>query len=433
MACGSLPMPGKERFGWCTLGLPDYALPTQGTTDERSPRRRPVKYHPAHCPRAQTFLQTENMNPIKRFWAWISLQRSNQLAQIALAIVAIFGYFYTVVPVFQKERLAEQVADYEGQLKQLRPKIAETEAQLIELQQERDKATQDAAREREKLARDAARQLADAQREQTRLLNDLQSTERQLAAARDERTKVARQTEYMVYRYRLPDGTPAVTPEQVKVAQQNDLKTSYGSDLWSQCSLGLGATWPFARFSPNSSRWQFNKKDPTYPFSQKEMDALKAYGAKFPLKVATDCISSVAAALLQRYPSFASEIESLKDESIDYANRMAASKPWALPVQADDVLQALAKGRADAEADRASQLKKNKDEYGDWESVLLPDRRAIFKNNYEVGIHNANIAANMAIQSAEANARKAADDLQSAIGTEVDRLVNHGVKTNAAK
>jgi hypothetical protein len=49
------------------------------------------------------------------------------VAQIALAVVAIFGYFYTVLPVYQKERLAEQVAEYEGIIKKQAPKIAEAE------------------------------------------------------------------------------------------------------------------------------------------------------------------------------------------------------------------------------------------------------------------------------------------------------------------
>jgi cytochrome c-type biogenesis protein CcmH/NrfG len=52
------------------------------------------------------------------------------IAQIAVVIVAIFGYFYTVIPVYQKERLAEQAAEYEGIIKKQTPKIAEMDKQI---------------------------------------------------------------------------------------------------------------------------------------------------------------------------------------------------------------------------------------------------------------------------------------------------------------
>ena len=38
------------------------------------------------------------------------LARSNSFAQIAVATVAIFGYFYTVIPVYQRELLSEEIA-----------------------------------------------------------------------------------------------------------------------------------------------------------------------------------------------------------------------------------------------------------------------------------------------------------------------------------
>ena len=67
------------------------------------------------------------------------LETTNHVAQIALAVVAIFGYFYTVRPIYQKEQLAEQVPEYETIIKAQKPKIAETEGHLADLQRERDR------------------------------------------------------------------------------------------------------------------------------------------------------------------------------------------------------------------------------------------------------------------------------------------------------
>jgi len=48
---------------------------------------------------------TINKKGLDRF-----LLRSSNLAQIAVAILAIYGYFFTVVPIYQKEVLAEEIA-----------------------------------------------------------------------------------------------------------------------------------------------------------------------------------------------------------------------------------------------------------------------------------------------------------------------------------
>lgn len=67
---------------------------------------------------------------------WLSFVE--KLSQIVLVVVAVFGYFYTVKPIYQKDRLEEQVAEYEGILKEQRPKVAALETQLKTLAAERD-------------------------------------------------------------------------------------------------------------------------------------------------------------------------------------------------------------------------------------------------------------------------------------------------------
>ncbi|VAW13826.1 hypothetical protein MNBD_BACTEROID05-490, partial [hydrothermal vent metagenome] len=53
------------------------------------------------------------------------LSRSSHVAQIVLVAVAVFGYFYTVVPVYQKDLLSEQISQKELELNELKQKISD--------------------------------------------------------------------------------------------------------------------------------------------------------------------------------------------------------------------------------------------------------------------------------------------------------------------
>ena len=190
----------------------------------------------------------------------ISLEAVSHVAQIALAVVAIFGYFYTVLPVYQKERLAEQVAEYEGVIKKQTPKIAEAESHLTELAQERQ-----------------------------RLIQDLKSVEHDLSLARDQKSKlenhlssvvsqkerIENQIQYMTFRYRLPDGSPATSPQQVKAAQAVELRRSFLASLSMRCTLGISNDDAFPSYSyikddDKNKFWPFTEKHShtTCPFSK---------------------------------------------------------------------------------------------------------------------------------------------------------------------
>jgi len=52
-----------------------------------------------------------------------NLSRASHIAQIVLVCVAVFGYFFTVRPVYQKELLAEDVAQKQVELQSLREQI----------------------------------------------------------------------------------------------------------------------------------------------------------------------------------------------------------------------------------------------------------------------------------------------------------------------
>lgn len=320
----------------------------------------------------------------------LTIETVSHVAQIALAVVAIFGYFYTVLPVYQKERLAEQVAEYEGIIKKQAPKIAEAEGRLAELEQERWRLTQ-----------------------------NLKNIEGQLSIARDQKSKIEGQVQYMTFRYRLPDGTPATTQQQVRTAQTLELRRSFLSTLNMSCTLGLGGD-----VFPSYSHLKEDEKSKFWPFTEKELGIWKEYGPKYPLKRATECIDSVAASFSQRYGSDGptSDIEELRKEAVQYANT-AGSKQWAPPFEPADLLQELGVKRSAIESDMNAALNKVEDEYGDWESVFGESRRAIFKHNYEVRKQNAKTQALSSRLSLAYSTQEKANVFRKGINQEVKRLI----------
>lgn len=320
----------------------------------------------------------------------LSIETVSHVAQIALAMVAIFGYFYTVLPVYQKERLAEQVAEYEGIIKKQAPKIAEAEGRLAELEQERWRLTQ-----------------------------NLKNIEGQLSIARDQKSKIESQVQYMTFRYRLPDGTPATTQQQVRTAQSLELRRSFLSSLSMSCTLGLGGD-----VFPSYSHLKEDEKSKFWPFTEKELGIWKEYGSKYPLKRATECIESVVASFSQRYGADgpAADIEELRKEAVQYANS-AGSKEWQPPFEPADLLQELSAKRSAIETDMNAELKKVEEQYGDWESTFGESRRAIFKHNYEVGRQNAKTQALSSRLSLAYSTQEKANAFRKGINQEVKRLI----------
>lgn len=335
------------------------------------------------------------------------------VAQISLAVVAIFGYFYTVRPIYQKERLAEQVAEYEGIIREQKPKVAEIERQLAELQRERTELTAKMQRERDQLT-------AEMQRERARLTSELKGIERELSLALEEKRRIEDQTRFMTYRYRLPDGSPAVTPEQVEVAQKHDLKRSFLSSLSFSCG-GLTSGVRGGAFL-GYSYGRVDEKNKFWPFTDQEISAWNEHGAKYPLKSAIECIDSVAASFPQRQASLAAFVEGLRKDAVQYANREAAAKPWSPPVQPADIWQELTTRRASIDVERIAELKKVEEEYGNWESTF-GDRRVLFKHNYEVSKQNAEVRARSNKLSLESQMQEKANLLRKSIREEVNRLV----------
>lgn len=318
-----------------------------------------------------------------------------------MVIVAIFGYFYTVLPVYQKERLAEQVAEYDGIIKKQAPKIIEMEQQLTRLQKEREQLSATLKREREHLS------------------SELRNIERQLSAARREKASIEDQIQFMTFRYRLPDGRPARTHEEVKVSQESDLKRSFQTSIYSKCTFRYGDRTAFTS--------GYVKRDPnskSFPFSEQELAIWKEYGARYPLKAALDCIDSIATEYAKQYgqsysPGF---IDGLRAEAVRQTNATAATS-WSPPIDPLSVIQELVSKRPAVEKERLAELKKVEEEYGDWESVFGETRRVLFKHNYQVGKQNAESRARTSLLNLEWEAQKKADELRKSINDEISRLL----------
>lgn len=321
------------------------------------------------------------------------LEVVGQLTQICLAVVAVFGYFYTVQPIYQKDRLEEQVAEFEGVIKKHAPRVAEIEAELQKLQNERGK-----------------------------LGTELRNIQAQLHLARQEKAKVEKQTEFMAYRYRLPDGKPAVTQEEVAIAQVHELKSSFRSSLKMHCGL-LSSD----KNVPSYSYEKYDSKNKFWPFSENEFNVLKEYGNRYPLQRALDCINSLAASYKSRQGANLTEVENLRQVAAARATQ-ASARPWTFSAQPQELIKALATRMIEIESELKAEKAKVENEYGSWESVFLSDRRAIYKNNYEVGLKNAEMKAYTDRVNIQYETQGHANTLRKNIQNEVTRLISEESK-----
>jgi hypothetical protein len=320
-----------------------------------------------------------------------------QMAQLALAIVAIFGYFYTVRPVYQKDRLAEQVAEYEGIIKVQKPKILAFEKQLDILSGQRD-----------------------------RFSAELTSIEKRLSVARAEKEKIERQIQFMTFRYHLPDGRPATTHEQVQAALDFALATKVAFEMSSHCSSesSEGET-EFQRF-PFSFDYDDIKKSEAFPFTRHELKVWTEHGVRYPLTKTLSCATQYADSLITKYsndPRSSHLIATFKEKALREIKE-AGSKPWIPPSEPVEIIKELVSKQTAMKLELAKQYRKIEEEYGDRESNWGEAQQANEKRNYEVSRLNARIKSNLLQSSLESKYEKEADAFCESIHEEITRLVN---------
>lgn len=71
------------------------------------------------------------------------LSRVSHLSQFVLVAFAIFGYFYTVRPIYQKELLSEDIAKKEMELSALKTELNNSNSQLVSNQETQNKFRED--------------------------------------------------------------------------------------------------------------------------------------------------------------------------------------------------------------------------------------------------------------------------------------------------
>ena len=267
-------------------------------------------------------------------------------------------------------------------------------------------------------------QLSDKlQHERERLTSELKNMERLLSLARQEKQSIENQIQFMTFRYSLPDGSPAVTSEQVKTAKNLELKQSLLSLKASFfSSLAMSCTWGDRIFARQSLKT--DRTDKIWPFNEQEIIAWKEYNTKYPMKRAQECIDSVASNFLQRYKqtNYLTEIESFRRDAVQYANR-AGTKLWTPPVQPADIWQELAATRMEIQTELTAELKKVEDEYGDWESVFGDSRREIYKHNYHTSKRNAEMNSREKQFSLDYKMEEKANTFRKSINEEIKRLI----------
>jgi hypothetical protein len=328
------------------------------------------------------------------------LEVLGHISQVAVAVVAIFGYFYTVRPVYQKERLEEEVAKYEQQIIKYEQQIEEHEPKVRALEV----------------------QLQSLESSRASLLGAIGSMNANLNAVRAERDAIEEQIQFMAYRYRLPDGRPATTPEEVKQAQEGDLRKSFVSAVRTGC-------W---QFSPERTMFSSNRyieekdRSGAFPFTQQELDAWVERGPSLPQHIAMTCVRTQSDRYMfkhsgnTRSAAILSELRSAAEARL----QVAAKIQWSAPVDPMIVAGGIEPRKAAIRKQMEEDQKKVQEEYGNWKSVFGESRRVIYKHNYEVGMQNAKTKATGDELSLTFKARSEANVFRDSLNKEVDRLIN---------
>ena len=321
-----------------------------------------------------------------------------ELAQIILVVVAVFGFFYTVRPVYQKDRLEEQVAEFEGLIKEQKPMLESLVSESKRLHLEKDQLS--------------------AEKDSLRI--DISNVQKEMLLAKAEKKKIEDQTQYMAYMYRTPDGRPATTSGQVLEAQKLEVRKKFVNDSMWQCEL-----WRSDEAFPA----QYFAKEPEegsefYPFTKKEMELWRKEGVVIPVNRASKCLEELAVKFEQSNSSnlqFGGTVKGVVSKL--RANlAMIRSEKWPPPNKPEDLINRVKAVSQSARSERNAEIKKIEAEYGDWKNVWGDAKRAIYKNNYEVGLSNAKAEELNKVTNAKWESQGEANKFRKSMDEEVVRL-----------
>ncbi|MEK8079420.1 hypothetical protein [Pseudomonas sp. XK-1] len=319
------------------------------------------------------------------------LVKAAHTSQVALVVLAIFGYFYTVVPVYQKERLAEEVAKSQATLESQKLDLESNTKKLLEIQEERKF-----------------------------LAESLERIRKDLARSEKERHEIKEATAFMTYEYYLPDGKPAKTSAEVQEAVFHNNIRGFISNL--NLSCGIMNFHSSSKAFPEVREYQVGGLDESwpeyFPYTREEIEVWSKYGKQYPKKLAISCANDYAKVFLSDtrlsdYPlrtrlkaSIDGVVSSLQEKS---------SSNWKDIDEPKNVIT-YCKGKREAiDAIYKKELKAVEDEYVDRESAWGEARREILRHNYRVSKINARNSSLSKLWEIEFECRSKAEALGSEI------------------
>lgn len=253
-------------------------------------------------------------------------------------------------PIYQKERLAEEVAQYQMQIDQQRAELRQTRDEFDSLEQ------QIAAEEAK--SREAANQLANTRNELEELLAEKQRIESQL--------------EFMSYRLHLPDGTPADSPEDVRVALRDQYRT------------GLRNTRTITWFDgdPESA---------SFPFTEEELRMWNTHGTDYPKAAALEVLSNhmPSRSALSTYDEYVTQSDFQRWNAEIREVLVNVPSSWTPPHELDALAREYSRKRKEIEDEYDSSVSAIEDELSALEPAPTRDIQTARQNRLNAPLHQA--------------------------------------------
>lgn len=300
----------------------------------------------------------------------VILSSGANLSQIAMLALVTFGYFYTVNPIYQKEKLAEEVVILQNQIDFQNKQIINSKNRIEPLKREKENI-------------DKKLKKLKFEFEKTRNLKD------------EMESKIA----FMEYKYFFPDGTPAITDKQVnevinirnKEKEYIDKKNYFMTlDIYNSI-LSYGDYEEQNPFSNVVVR--VDKKSVNYPFTKEEyliLDSKKGI-KNFVLEYSIKVLEKYHLEQVEEAPeNQGKKLEKWKKEAI---RRIKENyKDVSLPTESmlRGLIESYKVNKLELQEKRDAELKVIEIEYSDWESTWDSHKREILKHNYTVLKDNAN-------------------------------------------
>lgn len=254
------------------------------------------------------------------------LRSLSHAAQISLAVTAIIGYVFTVRPIYQKERLAEEVARLEQTSIDKEKEIEASRSQLASLSEEIENM-EDQRSLIEAQLKDTIAENQFLAEERISLADNVSQLTRQTERLKQEQADLEQRAQYLAYRLINADGTSADTPDEIVEALKRMYLTTVPLDAT------FSALRDYNNFTERDSRDYLTDLDQReiefgFPFEDDDLEEWNSHDIQLPREIAKRSLLASAAhlRLLEQYPEF------LNRDQVDRWQSEALSKIQAMEV-----------------------------------------------------------------------------------------------------